>query len=209
MDSGETVVHGRWRSWGRTPGSVPDPRGAPERRRRGFTIVELLLVVSVLMIAFLALSQSLVASMALTRVNRESALATDALRQTVEVLQGVDEFGSVFALYNSDSSDDPVPGLAPGAAFAVAGLEPADDDPDGLVGEIVFPAVDGAAGLVLREDLDLPELGMPRDLNGDGDAVDVLGPADEYRLLPVLVRVRWRGASGERRAEVRTLLADR
>jgi len=169
--------------------------------------VELLLVVSVLVVAFLALSQSLVASMALTRVNRESALATDALRQTVEVLQGVEDFSQVFALYNADPADDPGP--APGAGFAVAGLQPTDDDPDGLVGEIVFPAADGATGLVLREDLDLPELGMPRDLNGDGDALDVLGPADEIRLLPVLVRLRWMGASGERTAEVRTLLADR
>jgi hypothetical protein len=171
--------------------------------------VELLLVVSVLVVAFLALSQSLVASMALTRVNRESALATDALRQTVEVLQGVEDFGQVFALYNATSDDDPVPGSAPGAGFAVAGLEPVDGDPDGLVGEIVFPAVDGPAGLVLSEGMDLPALGMPRDLNGDGDDLDLLGPADEVRLLPVLVRVRWRGASGERMAEVRTLLADR
>lgn len=209
MNIGETVEDGRPRPWWRTPGHVHRLRRRLGRRSSGFTMIELLLVVSVLVIAFLALSQSLVASMALTRVNRESALATDALRQTVEVLQGVEEFGSVFRLYNADPGDDPGPGPAPGAGFAVAGLEPVEGDADGLVGEIVFPSVDVGTGLELHEDLDLPELGMPRDLNGDGDDVDAIGPTEEYRLLPVLVRVRWMGASGERAAEVRTLLADR
>jgi prepilin-type N-terminal cleavage/methylation domain-containing protein len=208
MNIGKTVEHGRPRRGERGQVAVGRTRRGSQRRS-GFTLIELMLVVSVLLIAFLALSQSLVASMALTRVNRESALATDALRQTVEVLQGVEDFGSVFRLYNDDPGDDPGPGPAPGAGFAVAGLEPVEGDPDGQVGEIVFPSVDTGAGLELREGLDLPEFGMPRDLNGDGDAQDVLGPYDEYRLLPVLVRLRWRGASGERTAEIRTLLADR
>jgi prepilin-type N-terminal cleavage/methylation domain-containing protein len=181
-------------------------RGARARRKDapgGFTMIELTLVMSVLLVAFLALSQSLVTSMALTRVNRESALATDGLRRMVETLQGSEDFDDLFALYNSEPGDDPGPGPAPGSTFQVEGLEAAPDDPDGIVGEIVFPAIGGD----LYENLDMPELSMPRDLDGDGGISMI--PVGEYRLLPVLVRLRWSGISGERTAEVRTLIADR
>jgi prepilin-type N-terminal cleavage/methylation domain-containing protein len=185
--------------------------GVQPRRRldlRGFTMIELTLVMSVLLVAFLALSQSLVTSMALTRVNRESALATDGLRRVVEALQGEEDFDLVFRLYNSEPGDDPGPGPAPGHLFHVEGLEAVPDDLDGAVGEIVFPVIETAGGPELREDVDMPELGMPRDLDGDG-FVDFLPHSDDYRLLPVLVRLRWKGISGERSAEARTLIADR
>jgi hypothetical protein len=171
-------------------------------------MIELTLVMSVLLVAFLALSQSLVTSMALTRVNRESALATDGVRRVVELMQGGEDFDLLFRLYNSDPLDDPGPLPAPGDTFQVEGLEAAPDDPDGAVGEILFPVIDTAGGPELREDIDMPELSMPRDLDGDG-LIDSLDHAGDYRLLPVLVRLRWKGISGERTAEARTLIADR
>jgi prepilin-type N-terminal cleavage/methylation domain-containing protein len=174
----------------------------------GFTMLELMLVVSVLAIAFVALSRSLVGSMAMSGVNRESALATDGVRQMIEVLQGVEEFDQVWRLYNADPGDDPGPGPAPGNAFDVPGLRAVAGDADGRVGEIVFPDADTGAGLGLFEDLDLPDLGRPRDLDADGD-VDGVDCSATYRLLPVLVRLRWQGPNGERTAEVSTILADR
>src|SRR5678815_2435208 len=75
--------------------------------RRGFTLLELMIVMSVLIVAFLAMSQALVTSMKLTSVNRESALATDGIRERMEVLEGVEEFSELFALYNANSNDDP------------------------------------------------------------------------------------------------------
>jgi len=51
-------------------------------------------------------------------------------------------------------------------------------------------------------------MGMPRDLDGDGD-VEVVDVSGNYRLLPVVVRLRWRGFSGERSMEAQTLIADR
>ena len=167
-------------------------------------MIELTLVISVLLVAFLALSQSLVTSMALTRVNRESALATDGVRRVIEQMQGCEHFDQVFSLYNSNPLDDPGPLPAPGNTFQVEGLEASPDDPDGIVGEIVFPEIDGD----LYEYLDMPELSMPRDLDGEA-GIDLLEHNKDYRLLPVLVRIRWKGISGERTAEARTLLADR
>ena len=171
-------------------------------------MIELTLVISVLLVAFLALSQSLVTSMALTRVNRESALATDGVRRMIEQMQGCEHFNQVFRLYNSDPLDDPGPLPAPGDTFQVEGLEASPDDPDGIVGEIIFPVIETGGGPKLHEDVDLPELSMPRDLNGK-DGVDPFDHNADYRLLPVLVRIRWKGISGERTAEARTLLADR
>ena len=48
-------------------------------------------------------------------------------------------------------------------------------------------------------------LGMPRDLNGDG-VIDSEDHAGDYVLLPVKVRVNWRGITGDRSFEVCTVL---
>jgi type II secretory pathway pseudopilin PulG len=172
------------------------------------TLLELTFVTSILVVGFLALSQSIVASMQVTRVNRETALASDGLRGMIEQLQGSTDFASVFRQHNSDPDDDLWPGPAPGPAFDVPGLQADPDDPDGRVGEIVFPEAVGAGGVELVEALDEPDLSMPRDLDGDGD-VDATNVENSYRLLPVLVRLRWSGRSGVRTMELRTLLAER
>ena len=86
------------------------------------------------------------------------------------------------------------------------GLDPDPNDPDGRVGEILMPVLTVGGAVQVREDLQLPELGMPRDLNGDG-AHDGLDHSVDKRVLPVLVRLRWRGATGISRMEFRTLVA--
>jgi hypothetical protein len=86
----------------------------------------------------------------------------------------------------------------------VKGLQVPDGDAIGSVGEIVFPTI----GTQLREDVVDPELGMPRDLNGDG-IIDSADHAGDYKLLPVLLRLHWKGVGVKRSVVVRTLLADR
>lgn len=174
-------------------------------RRGGFTLLELMLVVSVLLFALLMFSQSMGSAAKLGDVNRETRIALDAARERIEILRGEEDFSTVFALYNDDPSDDPLAG-APGSGFTVFGLDPADDDGDGMVGEILFPTADSFGQLVLRESIEDEALGMPRDLNADGDLLDDL--TDDYRILPVLVRLRWKGRTGVRSMEVQTLLAD-
>lgn len=176
-------------------------------------MIELLLVMSVLLISLSVMSQSMGTAIKLTGVNRETALAVDGVQEMVELLDGSDDFAALFALYNDDPNDDPgLVGSAPGSGFRVDGLDPADDDPDGLVGELVFPAEVGLSGLELREivgDAELAALfGMPRDLDGSG-APDANDHADDYQLLPVAVRLRWKGATGVRELQLLTFLADR
>jgi len=152
-----------------------------------------------------ALSNSILTSVKATSVNKESALASDGIADLVERLQGVGHFKDVFALYDANPNDDPgIPGSAPGNHFAVHGLQVPDDEPGGFVGEIVFPTI----GNQLREDVVLPDLGMPRDLNGDG-VIDSADHAGDYKVLPVMLRVHWKGVGSKRSMVIRTILADR
>ena len=81
--------------------------GKGRRARAGFTIIELMLVIAVLMVALLLLSQSLGAAMRLTNTNRETALAADGAQEMLEILQGAEEFSQLFALCNARIDDDP------------------------------------------------------------------------------------------------------
>lgn len=164
------------------------------------------MALTVLLSALLIFS-NVVGSLARQRAaNRETALAVAAARNQLEILRSQD-FGALFALYNSDPSDDPEgAGSAPGHRFAVAGLEPDPAAADGLQGEIAFPTqLDELGALELREDLALRVLGMPRDLSGD-NVVDALDHSANYFILPVQVRVRWKSPSGPRQYEMATQL---
>lgn len=167
--------------------------------------MEVMLAMSVLAFAFLAMSQSLIGSMKLTASSREQAIATNGFRDQLEVLQGAEDFEELFALYNSNPDDDPEgPGTAPGPNFAVEGLDVLPGDPDGMVGQIFFPTIAGR----LREDGADEGFTTPRDLNGDG-VIDGASHDTDYLMLPVLLRLSWKGSGPESQAEVRTILTDR
>jgi hypothetical protein len=57
----------------------------------------------------------------------------------------------------------------------------------------------------LREDVVDAGLGMPRDLDGDG-VIDGADHEANYTLLPIRVRVQWRGVSGVRTFDLETVL---
>jgi prepilin-type N-terminal cleavage/methylation domain-containing protein len=181
-------------------------RPSPARDRAGFTFVELAVVMTILLSALLIFSSTVSGVAKQRSVNRETGLAVSAARNLLETLRSED-FGEVFALYNADPADDPGgPGSAPGHRFAVAGLDEAPDSLDGLEGEVVFPTAWSAGGaLELREDLEIRALGLPRDLSGDGK-VDDQDHSAGYFILPVQVRLRWKGATGVRQFELASQL---
>jgi len=172
------------------------------RRRDGFTFVELALVMAVLLSALLIFSSTISGVARQRAVNRESSLAMEAARNELEILRSED-FSALFALFNDDPTDDPNgAGTAPGHRFVVKDLDAAPGLPDGLAGEIWFPSsVDPVNGLELREDVVDHNLGMPRDLSGDG-VIDAQDHAASYFILPVRIRVRWKGKSGVRQYEL-------
>ena len=197
------------RSGLRTP---PLPSGSTDstsarRARSGFGLIEVMISLSVLTIALLAFGRAILGSIAAGQTQREQGIARDAARQLVERMQA-ETFSEVFARYNATAVDDPIDGNLFTAGFAVQGLQVQQGDADGLVGRIVFPTTAGVGGgLMLREDIDDNRFGLPRDLNADG-VIDALDHSADYRLLPVVVRVEWRGRAGDSFLEFRTYLAD-
>jgi len=182
---------------------VPGNRAGP---RSGMTMIEIAIALTILVSVLLGFSQALLGSMVTSRVSREVSVATDGARQVISDLQGSD-FDQVFATFNS-SQDGALLGNTTivNGGFAIAGLSAQAGDADGLVGRITFPEVDGDLGPELREDIADARMGMPRDLSGDG-VDDALDHSTDYRILPVVVEVDWRGASGPAHIEFKTVLS--
>jgi len=175
-------------------------------RAGGFTLLEVLVGFTAFVMALLAFVKVILATMAATSAGHEATIGQEAARRMIETLQDA-SFTDVFYLYNGDPQDDPDgPGTAPGKDFAVVGLEPRRTDPDGFVGEVLFPVAPGAPG-VLREDVPDVRFGTPRDLSGDA-LVDAQNHAADYGVLPVVVRIDYGAAGSPGRVELRTLLGN-
>lgn len=183
--------------------------GQRQRRRytrRGLTLVELAVGMAVLTVGVLSFIQVLVASNRAEAKNRELARAASAARQTLESIDA-EAFADAFRRFNDTGADDPGgANTAPGKHFAVEGLSALPSDADGFPGEVIFPSPTNAPNQ-LREDFASAELGMPRDLNGD-NVIDAANHATDYWMLPVIVRVRWRSASGPGEYEIKSVIGN-
>lgn len=182
-------------------------RSAPRRRLLGLSMVELLVTAVALILALSAFLRSTVTTMSETQGDYETVVAAGAARAKMEQLIAED-FHQVFARYNGSASDDPQGvGSAPGCDFAVEGLPVREDDVDGLAGRILFPTPTPRS-MTLSERVGGSVQGSARDLDLDGrvDAPDVAG---SYRILPVTVRIEWRGPRGPREFSLSTILGER
>jgi len=98
-------------------------------------------VFSVVLVAVSIFYQMVLSTKRLRVLNHENAVAVEAARCVIEQMRN-EEFDEVFELFNADPSDDPGGGgTAPGYRFAVPGLEPLDSAEDGLIGEVMLPAL--------------------------------------------------------------------
>lgn len=171
----------------------------------GWSLLESIIAMSLLSIGIVGIATVLVSSLTLVAINREKALAMEAGRKVVEEMSKSVSFPQIFAAYNAITNDDP-PGVpCPGSELEVPGLKGAAGGP--ALASISFPTRP-AEPAVLREDCNDAALGLPRDLNGDGQ-VDALNHATDYRLLPVAVRVSWTGVAGNQAALLRTIITKR
>lgn len=202
----------------RTRGSVPNPRA-------GISLVEIVVALSVLVVAASIFGQMLLSTARLRAVNRENVLAADAARVVLERMRN-EPFLNIFRDYNQDPKDDPGGnGTGPGYLFDVDGLQPIEGAPGGKVGRITFPAMSvevtsgagggkkgGAIGVTtvqrhLREDYQDAGLGMPRDLDGD-NKIDTANHGTNYLVLPVRVTIEWKSGTGARKFEIVTQFGD-
>lgn len=178
---------------------------APSVSRCGFTLVEVMVAAFILTIGVYILSSTVTSAVSHALVQQERSLAIEATGNLVEELHAV-PFGEAFALYNGVGYDDPEGNAtAPGNTFQVEGLEPivAADGTVLPVGQVLMPSSTG----VLREDMTLEELGMPRDLDGDL-VIDDVDHSRDYMVLPVIVRVSWESRVGPRSFQMQTMLAE-
>ncbi len=175
--------------------------------RGGFTLIELAIGITVLLVGVLGFAQTMVSIERTQTRTRESGRATQAARGMLERIQA-EAFPEAFRRFNADPADDPGgAGTAPGAFFAVEGLSVQPGDTDGFVGQVIFPTPAGAPN-ELRESTVDAALGMPRDLNGDGVVHATASYSTDYRVLPVRVRVAWIGTAGRSAIELRTVLGN-
>lgn len=160
------------------------------RPEGGFTLLEVTLAMTVLLVAMLAATASTLRMHSLRRVNRERALAQNAVRSASERLQSLSARAIAEpAGWTTTVLAGVANGGEVGPVFETRELRARTGAPSMGTIEIVTDET--------RTDRELgAQLGMPRDLDGDGLATrtDVSGNA---LLLPVVVRARWQGAGGD------------
>ncbi|MCP5023735.1 MAG: prepilin-type N-terminal cleavage/methylation domain-containing protein [bacterium] len=159
-------------------------------RRAGLTLVEVMIAMTVISVAVYMLSSTITAAMVHSSARKERTLAVESAMNTLEHMRAA-PFEDLFTLYNNNPDDDPDgPGTAPGSTFNTPGLAPRNGAQ--AVGFIMLPVLEGN----LRESLNIPELSLPRDLNGDL-VIDDNDHAEDYNVLPIQILVEWTGSSGE------------
>jgi len=170
-------------------------------KRSGFSLVEVMIASCVLTIGLLALSSTSVVIHSLDRADEARRLASMSMQDTVERVKA----------FSAGSIDDPAgwsnvvttalrAGGAIGATFNVQGLDPWAGNP--TVGTIQVVTDESA----LDADFGIT-LGLPRDLNGDGDSADG-DVSNEAALLPIIVRTRWNSSAGQRESVQAFYLTD-
>ena len=183
------------------------PRQHPQTARStsGITMIELIISILILTVAAYMLSSTITASLSHTVAKREQAVAVEAAMNKMEEMRA-EEFIDLFRIYNANPNDDPLgAGTAVGEEFDVVGLDAIVAEGGAVlpVGRVIIPQM----GNELREDQVDPDLGLPRDLNGDF-LVDGLDHSEDYLVLPVIVRIEWSGRLGPRSFEMSTMFVD-
>ena len=165
------------------------------------TLVELAVAMAVFVIATGMLLQLIAAGKGLRETARQEWHATSEAQNVLEHMRSM-PFRDLVRSFDPDPLNDPGgPGTAPGPWFSAAGLAPLASAVGDTIGEVLLPVVnvgtDVAPDWQVREDLGEPLLGLPRDLTGDA-VVSSLDCSSSCTILPVLVRMRWRGRFGPR-----------
>jgi hypothetical protein len=155
-------------------------------------MLELSLALTILVVALVATTASNARMGGLRRSNRDRVVAHNAVRSIAENVQAIAQAG---ATDPNGFGNHVVAALSAGGTlgttFDVPELTPVQGQTH--VGSITVVTNETSTDTALSA-----ELGMPRDLNGDGDALDTNVTAAS-RLLPVIITLRWHSQSGDQR----------
>lgn len=174
----------------------------------GFALIEMVIAASILMIGALGFLQLFTAAADLNGANREGAVAREAAQRALTRLAAFEPRENLFALHNEDPADDPAGEPLAGfllSGFEVDGLSPRANDPDGLVGRVIFP-IDPITG-ALHPEFQSSDFSVAPALIGAGVSEEV---AQAYGLLlPVAVRLEWQHKGRPVQHEIVTLISPR
>jgi hypothetical protein len=202
------------------------------------TVVEIVVALSVLVVAVSIFCQMLVSTARMRAMNRESLLAADGARVALESLRNR-PFLQVWRLFNETSADDPGgAGSGPGNRFAVEGLEAVEGAPNGMVGRYFFPTLvvqatsgsssggsglsgdggkastggaSGGSGATPTYQLreNITDATLGMPRDLNGDnKIDDKDHKLDYLVLPVRVEIEWQSKTGVRRFSIVTQLTD-
>lgn len=170
--------------------------------RAGFGLVDICVALVVLSTALGMLVAAIFSGIRLARTDEETAQACQALRTALTRLGSLDP-RQAFAILNDEASDDVQGQTAAQYLFVVEELL-TDRQGQPVTIQVTLP-VDADQPGVLREDLELPALGLPRDLDGDGE-IDGSNHAADAILLPLMLHLEWVGSSGPQSVQLATIL---
>lgn len=167
----------------------------------GLTLVEVIISMTLFCVGSLSVAGSMGYSLKLDRVNRETATATNAAQRILEDMRALGP-EDAFRTYNDSPADDLEGyGTAVGNTFQVANLPPPTGNAAGATGTVLLPCLDG----MVREDANIVGLGTVGDLDGNGK-IDKADHLLDMKILPIAIRVAWRGATGDRELLLHTVL---
>lgn len=163
--------------------------------RSGFTLVELMIVMAILVVAILGFVFGLGVSIQEVSASKQSYMALNAARSKIEELKG-EKFRYLYTDFG--------PGSA-GQTFAVTYEEEGKTF-------VLEPQGGGNGGTITfyTDETSIPasfEWETTYDLNGDGDSADA-DVSSNYKILPVMISIAWEDSYGARVEEVRTILFD-
>ena len=151
--------------------------------------MEIALAMTVLLVSLLSISATTLGSHTLRRQNRERVLALNAVRAMSERIHSTSYTAS---LDDGTWASQLVATYGPDGTFGNTFDAPELNrvDPDTPVGTITLILDETATDA----ELDV-ELGLPRDLDGDGLTTNT-DVSDRARILPILLEITWEGVSG-------------
>lgn len=154
-------------------------------KQSGFTVIEMALATTTLMVGIMAISAATLRMHQLGRQNHEKTLAFNAVHGMAERINSASAVAAIDSgTWLETIMDAYGPSGTLGDTFDVLGLTPAVGSP--TVGSIEF-----ITNETLTADQLGIEMGMPRDFNGDGDMLDADVTSDA-RMLAVVITARWR-----------------
>ncbi len=172
--------------------------GPMNRRGRagGFTLIEVVISMTVLVLALMGMVSVIVHTTRHNAVNRENQAAMRAAEKKIEEMVNR-PFDTVLAAFSSTAGGNP------GPDFDVPSL--ISSGAPAKVGKVRFP-VNGAGQLV--EVGTGAFLGMPADLDLDGNGIagESTSVSATYQILPLEIQMNWKGVHGVRTLTYRHIL---